>query len=587
MTLQNKHLIGTAASQGIGIGKAVIYDNQPVEVIDRIIEKKEEEVARVERAIEEAVDAVEALYESARNSLGEEEAGIFEAHKWMLLDPEWNTGIRNQILQEEKCAEVAVDRTTATFVEMLSALDDPYLRARAADLQDVTERVLKILLKIETVDLRNLEGPAILVADDLHPSDTIALNPAAIEGIVTRQGSETSHSAIIARSLGIPAVMGIENLLASVENDQLMIVDGDDGKILIEPAEDTHATYLEKMKKQEAFRAGLEIYRGKETQTLDGKTVELVCNIGRVEDTALVGQEDGEGIGLFRSEFIYFDRDKAPDEEEQYAIYKAVLEGVEGKPVIIRTLDAGGDKDIAYLNLPQEMNPFLGYRAIRVCLERKDLFKTQLRAILRASAHGKAKIMFPMISTMTELMGAKAILQEAREELTAEGTAFDPDLEVGIMIEIPSAAIIADQLAKHVDFFSIGTNDLTQYTMAADRMNPAVKGLYKPHQPAVIRLIDRVISAGHDAGIWVGMCGEAAASPVMIPLLVAMGLDEFSVSASSVLKTRWMLSQIDRGSAEGLLDEVLGLESAEAIEQHVQVYLKEKGIHGKENHDSV
>ncbi len=587
MTPQDKHLIGTAASQGIGIGRAVIYDNQRVKVIDRLIEKKEEEVARVERAVEEAAEAVEALYETTRNTLGEEEAAIFEAHKWMLLDPEWNTGIRDQILQEEKCAEVAVDRTTATFVEMLSALDDPYLRARAADLQDVSERVLKILLKIETVDLRSLQGPAILVADDLHPSDTIALNPEAIEGIVTRLGSETSHSAIIARSLGIPAVMGVDNLLGSVEMDQLMIVDGDEGKVLVDPPEDIHTTYREKMREQEAFRTGLEVFRGKRTQTFDGKKVELVCNIGRVEDTGLVGQEDGEGIGLFRSEFVYFDRAKAPDEAEQYAIYKAVLEGVEGKPVIIRTLDAGGDKDIAYLNLPQEMNPFLGYRAIRVCLERKDLFKTQLRAILRASAHGKAKIMFPMISTLTELVEAKAILQEAREELTSEGIPFDPDLEVGIMIEIPSAAIIADQLAAQVDFFSIGTNDLTQYTMAADRMNPAVKGLYKPHQPAVIRLIDRVISAGHDAGIWVGMCGEAAASPIMIPLLVAMGLDEFSVSASSILKTRWMLSRFDRNSSKVLLEEVLRLDSAEAIEKTVQKYLKEKGIHGKEDHDSI
>ncbi|NDL68649.1 phosphoenolpyruvate--protein phosphotransferase [Clostridiales bacterium F-3ap] len=578
---------GAAASKGIGFGKAFVLENKPLEIIERNIDDKDEELRRVEEAVRRAVEQLEELRETTRNTIGEEEAEIFEAHKWMLLDPEWTAGIRQRIITDGKCAEVATEQTTAAFVEMLAALEDPYLQARALDLRDVSERVLRILLHIETIDLSRLKGPVILVAEDLHPSDVAALDPAVIDGMVTRQGSETSHSAIIARSLGIPAVMGVVKLSGAVECNDRIIVDGDKGELFINPAVDTQEDYLLKRKKKAAFKESLQVFRGKKTQTFDEEEVELVCNIGRAEEAENVTLQDGEGIGLFRSEFIYFDRKDAPEEQEQYRIYAKVLESMEGKPVIIRTLDAGGDKDIPYLNLPQEMNPFLGQRAIRVCLDRKDLFKTQLRAILRASVHGNAKIMFPMISTVTELSSAKEVLQEAREELKAEGAAFNPEVEVGIMMEVPSAAIIADQLAKHVDFFSIGTNDLVQYTMATDRMNPAVKGLYKPHQPAVVRLINQVIQAGHQAGIWVGMCGEAASNPMMIPLLVGMGLDEYSVSPSCVLETRWLISKIDRKKAKKLLPQVLELEGAEEIEESVRQFLKENGIDGKENSDFV
>jgi len=567
-------VFGVGASSGIGIGKAIIFVEKPLTIQQINTHDTEKEIDKLNVALDKAEIQLIEICKETRSKLGDHEADIFEAHQMMLRDPEWIKSIENHV-NDNKCIAWAVQLTTDSFVAMLEAIDDPYLKARANDLKDVSERVLRILLSIEKVSLDRLPSGTILITDDLKPSDSVGLKPELIEGIITSEGSETSHSAIIARTLGIPAVMGAETILTDIAENDLLIIDGDSGEILINPTKNVVSHYESLKFKEETFKKELEIFRSKPTQTKDGREIELVCNIGRPDDTANTIENDGEGIGLFRSEFIFIDRNQAPNEDEQCKAYAKVIKDMEGKPVIIRTMDAGGDKEVPYLNLPKEMNPFLGFRAIRISLERQELFKSQLRAILRASVYGKTKIMLPMISTVEEVLQAKNILKQCEKELRNENIPFSTEIEVGIMIEIPSAAFHAEALAKHVDFFSIGTNDLIQYTMAADRMNATVKYLYKPTQPAVIKMIHHVIQSGHEAGIWVGMCGEAAAHPLMIPLLVGMKLDEFSVSPASVLKTRWSISALDQASTRQLVEDVLKLDTAAEIEQYIEAYLKE------------
>lgn len=571
-------MVGVGASSGIGIGKAVIFLEKPLVIEKRTIEDSTKELARLEKAIEKAEVQLKSIAEETRQKMGDHEAEIFEAHQMMLRDPEWIQTIENHVKDQHKVIEWAVQQATTSFVEMLEALDDPYLKARSNDLKDVSERVLRILLNVEKMRLDQLPEGSILITDDLKPSDSVGLCPERIEGIITSEGSETSHSAIIARTLGIPAVMGISDVLKHVQAGDAIVLNGSTGDVVVNPGSDIENTYRIQKQNESVFKEKLEVYRNRPTQTADGKPVELVCNIGRPDDAESIIQHDGEGVGLFRSEFIFIDRDQAPDEDEQYKAYTQVLTNLSGKPVIIRTMDAGGDKEVPYLNLPKEMNPFLGFRAVRISLERQGLFKTQIRAILRASVHGTVKIMIPMISTVDEVLQVKTLINQCQQELQEQGVPFSREIEIGIMIEVPSAAFHAEALAKHVDFFSIGTNDLIQYTMAADRMNASVRYLYKPTQPAVVKMIHHVIKAGHKAGIWVGMCGEAAAHPMMIPLLIGMGLDEFSVSPASVLKTRWQIHHMETASSKILVEEVLTQETADAIEECIHRYLNERKI---------
>lgn len=472
-----------------------------------------------------------------------------------------------KVRSEKVNAEFALSEVTQQLVDIFSSMDSEYMRERAADFRDVSKRVLGLLSGKKSASLNDFEEAVVLFAHDLTPSDTAQLDRSKVAGFATNIGGRTSHSAIMARSMEIPAVVGLQDATSTVKNGDMIILDGSSGIILINPDSDTIATYQEKKVKFEKRQEEMKLYKDKPSITADGHEVELVSNIGNPQDALGARNNGAEGVGLYRTEFLYMGRDNFPSEEEQYNSYVAVCEtlGTE-KPVVIRTLDIGGDKELPYLPLPKEMNPFLGYRAIRLCLDRKDLFKTQLRAILRASAKGNIKLMYPMISTLSELREANAILAETQAELDAEGIAYNKEMEVGMMIEVPAAAIIADQLAKEVDFFSIGTNDLVQYTMAADRMNEQVSHLTQPFNPAVLRLIKMVIDAAHKEGKWAGMCGEMAGNLKAVPILLGLGLDEFSMSASSVLPVRVLLSRLNREEMRKLAEEALMLETAEEIQ---------------------
>ncbi|HZG61307.1 MAG TPA: phosphoenolpyruvate--protein phosphotransferase [Anoxybacillus sp.] len=560
-----KVLEGIAASSGIAIAKAYRLENPDLTVEKKTISNIAEEVARFEAAIAKAKAELETIRARTLEELGEDKAAIFSAHLLVLSDPELLNPVKEKIETESVNAEYALRETASMFITMFESMDNEYMKERAADIRDVTTRVLAHLLGVSVSNPSLISEEVIVIAEDLTPSDTAQLNRKYVKGFTTDIGGRTSHSAIMARSMEIPAVVGTKSVTAEIQNGDVVIVDGLHGKVIVNPSVEVVAEYEKKLAHFEAQKAEWAKLVNERTTTKDGHHVELAANIGTPDDVKGVLENGAEGIGLYRTEFLYMGRDQLPTEEEQFEAYKTVLERMEGKPVVVRTLDIGGDKELPYLDLPKEMNPFLGFRAVRLCLEMQDMFRTQLRALLRASVYGNLKIMFPMIATLDEFRQAKAILLEEKAKLQAEGVQVSDDIEVGMMVEIPAAAILADQFAKEVDFFSIGTNDLIQYTMAADRMNERISYLYQPYNPAILRLISNVIDAAHKEGKWAGMCGEMAGDAIAIPILLGLGLDEFSMSATSILRARSQMKKLSKEEAARFKETILNMRTAEEV----------------------
>lgn len=562
---------GVAASQGYGIGQVVIVkeaslDFQKVTVSDVEAEKK-----RLSEAVDVFMEKTQAMADDMKERIGEKEAEILEGHILMMQDPEMISQIEGAIESESMNAEAALDQVCDMFIQMFSSIDDEMFQQRATDVADIKTRMLKILLGVEEVDISSVPAGTVLVAVDLTPSMTAGINNQNVVGIMTEVGGKTSHSAILARALEIPAVLSIDGIVSKVTNGQTVIVDGTDGEVILQPTAEEIESYTAKRAKYLEDKKALEKFRGKASQMASGEQVELVGNIGNPNDALKVVECDGEGVGLFRTEFLFMDATSIPSEDEQFEAYKKAAQILDGKPVIIRTLDIGGDKAIPYLGLETEENPFLGYRAVRFCLDRKeDIYKPQLRALLRASAFGNIRIMVPLVTCVDEIREVKAMVEELKADLDAKGIAYDKEIKVGIMTETAASSVIADLLAKEADFFSIGTNDLTGYTMAVDRGNAKVAYLYSAFQPAVLRSIKRIIECGKQEGIMVGMCGEAAADPMLVPVLLAWGLDEFSVSPTSVLATRKVMSEWTLEEAKEVADKVLTF----ATEAEVVEYLK-------------
>jgi len=562
-------LHGISASNGIAIAKAYLFVEPDLSFSKKTVEDIPEELARFQSAVSISKSELESIRDTAAKGLGADEAAIFDAHILVLLDPELLSSIEDKIKTDLVNAEYALKETSDMFITMFEQMDNEYMRERAADIRDVAKRLLSHLLKVEIVNPSMITEKVIIIAEDLTPSDTAQLNREFVKGFTTNIGGKTSHSAIMARTLEIPAVVGTKEATTLIQDGDIIIVDGFKGEVHINPTPDVIATYENEQLKYEQQKAEWTKLVDEKTTTADGHYVELAANIGTPEDLEGVINNGGEGIGLYRTEFLYMGRNQLPTEEEQFEAYKKVLQGMSGKPVVVRTLDIGGDKELPYLNLPKEMNPFLGLRAIRLCLEEQDIFRTQLRALLRASSYGNLKIMFPMIATLDEFRQAKAILEEEKQELLNNNIDVATTIEVGIMVEIPSTAILADQFAKEVDFFSIGTNDLIQYTMAADRMNERVAYLYQPYNPAILRLVKMVIDASHKEGKWTGMCGEMAGDEIAIPLLLGLGLDEFSMSATSILKARNQILKLNKSDMVELANEALQMSTAEDVVQAV------------------
>ena len=561
---------GTGASPGIALGKALVIEHSELVIEKKTIENIDEEIQKLESAVKVSKEELTKLKEKALAELGEHEAEIFEAHLLVLEDPELIGSAISKIRDEKVNADYALNEIKEMFVAMFESMDNEYMRERAADIKDVTNRVLRHILGIKVVDLAGLDEEVVLIAHDLTPSDTATMNKNMVLGFLTDIGGRTSHTAIMARTLEIAAVVGLNDITKKVKDGDYIVFNGDTGEVIVNPDEETKAKYASLKEEFEEYRKSLELLKGQASITTDGRHVELAGNIGSPNDVEGLIKNDAEGVGLYRTEFLYMDKeDSFPTEEEQYEAYKAVLEGMNNKPIVIRTLDIGGDKELPYFEMEAEMNPFLGYRAIRLCLDRKDIFKTQLRALYRASVHGKLRIMFPMISSLEELLDAKEVIKEVLKELDAENIAYSNDVEVGMMIEIPSAAVISDVLAKHVDFFSIGTNDLIQYTCAVDRMNQKISHLYNQFNPAVLRLIKMVIDNAHKEGKWVGMCGESAGDQRMIPILLGFGLDEFSMSPISILPARKLITSLSYADMQKFADEVLAMGTAKEIKEYV------------------
>lgn len=568
---------GLGTSPGIAIGKIFLYKQVKLEIEKKKIEDLNLELRRFNDAMEKAKVEIDCLYDSTIKTIGEKEAEIFSAHKMMLEDPEFIKGVEDKIKNEKINSESAVKETADAFIALFENIEDEYLKARAVDLKDVSHRVLRILLNKENIDLLSIDERSIIVAEDLTPSDTASMNKNMVVGLVTELGGRTSHTSIIARTLEIPAIAGIENITKKVKHGDTIIIDGDNGEIILNPTKEELDFYRNKFQEENLLKEQLKDMIGKESRSKDGHRVEIVGNIGTPSDVDKVLEKDGEGVGLFRSEFLYMDKDALPTEDEQFEAYKEVAIKLKNKPLIIRTLDVGGDKEISYLNLPKEMNPFLGYRAIRVGLDRPEILKTQLRAIYRASNYGSLKIMFPMISSIEEVRDAKKIAKEVRKELKKEEIPFSEDVEIGIMVEIPAVAIHARAFAKEVDFFSIGTNDLIQYTTAVDRGNQNISHLYTQYHPAVLRLIKMTIDGGHKEGIWVGMCGEVAGDKKLVSLLLAMGLDEFSMSSGSILRARSEIRDTSKKEIEKHIDVILNLSTAKDVEKYIDENILKKG----------
>ncbi|MCI2253275.1 phosphoenolpyruvate--protein phosphotransferase [Domibacillus indicus] len=563
-------LKGIGASDGISFAKAYRLMEPDLTVEKKDVADAAAEAERFRAALKKSEAELEVIKEKARKDLGDDKAAIFEAHLLVLNDPELTGPIEDKIKSESVNAEYALQETANMFIGMFEAMDNEYMKERAADIKDVTKRVLAALLGVDLPAPALIAEEVVVVAEDLTPSMTAQLNREFVKGFTTDIGGRTSHSAIMARSLEIPAVVGTKNATTDIQNGDMIIIDGLQGEVHINPTEEVAAEYKKRAEAYAQQKAEWAKLVNEQTVTADGRHVELAANIGTPADLEGVKANGGEGVGLYRTEFLYMGRDNLPTEEEQFESYKAVLEGMEGKPVVVRTLDIGGDKELPYLNLPHEMNPFLGFRAIRLCLEEQDIFRTQLRALLRASIYGNLKIMFPMIATVNEFRQAKAVLLEERAKLEAEGVSVAEHIELGIMVEIPSTAVIADLFAKEVDFFSIGTNDLIQYTMAADRMNERVSYLYQPYNPSILRLVKMVIEAAHKEGKWAGMCGEMAGDETAIPLLLGLGLDEFSMSATSILKARAQMKHLSKADMEELAAKAIEMSTAEEVVELVQ-----------------
>lgn len=551
-------LTGIAASDGVAIAKAFLVEEPDLSFEISKSNDSQQEKERLAKAIADSKVEIEKIKAVASKALSEEEAQVFDAHLMVLEDPELQQAYTQKIDDEALNAESAVRQTADFYIEIFKGMEDnPYMQERAADIKDVTDRLVAHLLGVKIPDLSTIDEEVVVVAYDLTPSDTAQLNRQFVKGFATDIGGRTSHSAIMSRSLEIAAVVGTGNVSKEINDGDTVIVDGLNGDVIVNPDDATIAEYEKIAADFLARKAEWEKLKDAETLTKDGKKFEIAANIGTPKDLEGVHANGAEAIGLYRTEFLYMDSDEMPTEDEQFESYKVVLEGMNGHPVVVRTMDIGGDKHLPYLQLPEEMNPFLGYRAIRIGLNQPELLRVQLRALLRASVYGSLRIMFPMISNLPEFRAAKAIYEEEKAKLEAEGVEVADDIQVGIMIEIPAAAVIADQFAKEVDFFSIGTNDLIQYTMAADRMNEHVSYLYQPFNPSVLRLIKNVIDASHKEGKWTGMCGEVAGEPMAAPLLVGMGLDEFSMSASSVLKIRSLISKLDSNEMAELANKVV------------------------------
>lgn len=565
-------LNGIGASEGIGIGRVMIIKEQTLEYTPKEVTDIEAELERFRGSVDKFCDNTMAQADAIRQSTGEKEAEILLGHIAIIRDPFMGGEIEN-LIKANQCAESAVEQICKMFIDMFSATGDDLTMQRAADVKDIRDGLLSILLGVEEVKISDAPAGTVLVCRELTPSMTAGIKKENIVGIITETGSKTSHSAILARALEIPAVLSVPNAVAQLSSGEQVIVDGDNGEVITAP---DHAQIDEYSAKREAFlreRRELENYRGKATASADGTEYELFCNIGTPKDAVKAVDADGEGVGLFRTEFLFMDRSSLPTEDEQFDAYKQASLILKGKPLIIRTLDIGGDKEIPYLGLEKEENPFMGFRAIRYCLKNRDMFKSQIKAILRASAFGDIRIMFPLITAVEELREGKALVEEAKADLKASGIEFDENIQVGVMTETAASGVIADLLADEADFFSIGTNDLTGYTMAADRGNSDVEYLYSPFQPSVLRMIRRIITCARNKGIPVGMCGEAAANPAMIPLLISFGLTEFSVSAPSVLKVRKNIAKWTKAEADAVAEKVMSFTTEKEITDYLNTVI--------------
>jgi len=561
---------GIAASNGIAIAKAYKLVMPDLTVEKVTVENVDEELKAYQDAMDRTAKELEAIKEAASKNLSAEEAAVFDAHALVLSDPELKTQVDDKIKNEKINAAAALDEVATMFVSMFESMDNDYFRERAADIKDVSRRLIANLLGKPLPNPALIDEEVVIIADDLTPSDTAQLNKNLVKGFATNIGGRTSHSAIMARSLEIPAVVACKTITEEVKDGDMIALDGIEGVVIINPDEETIKEYVTKRDEYVAYREELKKLVNEKTVTTDGHHVELVANIGGAKDLQGVKENGGEGVGLFRTEFLYMESAELPTEEKQYEVYKEVLEAMEGKPVVVRTLDIGGDKEIEAIDLPKEMNPFLGVRAIRLCFQREDIFRTQLRALLRASVHGDLRIMFPMIAALSEFRKAKGILLEEKEKLIAEGIEVSDTLQVGIMIEIPAAAVLADQFAKEVDFFSIGTNDLIQYTFAADRMSSGVSYLYQPFNPSILRLVKHVIESAHKEGKWAGMCGEMAGEALAAPLLLGLGLDEFSMSATSILAQRKLIRNLSKAEMAELANKAIQCATMEEVVELVE-----------------
>ena len=565
---------GIAASRGIGIGSICRIIEQDLSFETKMVSDVEAEKARFQKAIDDFVEETYAMAEDVKKNIGEKESEILLGHAVMISDPSMS-GEMFSMIDAGQCAEAALTGVCDMFYGIFSTMEDEMMKQRASDIADVKVSILKKLLGIKDIEIGKVPAGTVLVCKDLTPSMTSQIVKENVVGIITEVGGPTSHSAILARALEIPAVLSVPGIVDLVEDKDAAIVDGTAGDVFINPEGDVLAKYVVKREEFIKKREELKKFIGKETLTADGDKLEIFCNIGTPKDAKKAMECDGEGVGLFRSEFLFMDNTHLPTEEEQFVAYKEALETMEGKTVIIRTLDIGGDKDIPYMDFEKEVNPFLGFRAVRYCLANPDMYKTQLRAITRASAFGKAKIMVPLVTTVDEVRAVKKLVAEIKDDLRAEGIAFDENIEVGCMTETAASAAIADLLAKEADFFSIGTNDLTGYTMAVDRGNAKVAYLYSAFQPAVLRSIRQIIAAAKKAGIPVGMCGEAAADPLMIPLLMSFGLDEYSVNPVLVLTARCIISKWTKAEADALADKVMAMDNVEDIVAALKAAAKE------------
>ncbi|MDW4179972.1 phosphoenolpyruvate--protein phosphotransferase [Staphylococcus saprophyticus] len=570
----SNYINGIAASDGVAIAKAYLLVEPDLSFDSEKVSDVDAEIAKFNNAIQTSKVELTKIRNNAEQNLGADKAAIFDAHLLVLDDPELIQPIEEKIKNEQVNAPTALSDVTGQFITIFESMDNEYMKERAADIRDVSKRVLTHILGVELPNPSMIDESVVIIGNDLTPSDTAQLNKEFVQGFVTNIGGRTSHSAIMSRSLEIAAVVGTKSITQEVKQGDMIIVDGLTGEVIIDPTEDEVIAYQNKRERFFEDKQELQKLRDEETTTIDGRHAELAANIGTPNDLKGVIENGAEGIGLYRTEFLYMGRDEMPTEDEQFEAYKKVLETMEDKRVVVRTLDIGGDKELPYLNLPEEMNPFLGYRAIRLCLDQPDIFRPQLRALLRASAFGKLNIMFPMVATIQEFRDAKALLLEEKDNLTNEGIEVSDDIELGIMVEIPSTAALADVFAKEVDFFSIGTNDLIQYTMAADRMSERVSYLYQPYNPSILRLVKQVIEASHKEGKWTGMCGEMAGDEIAIPLLLGLGLDEFSMSATSVLKARRQIKGLSQNEMEELAQRAIDCATSEEVQDLVNQYAK-------------